>query len=52
MTLIKLPGRSVFEGKAYKGEGLDSSADEFFAAVTNGTLDSFIVNHPEYINKV
>jgi LCP family protein required for cell wall assembly len=52
MTLIKLPGGSVFEGKAYKGERLDDTATEFFASVSDGSIASFMVNHPDYINKV
>jgi LCP family protein required for cell wall assembly len=52
MTLIKLPGRSVFDGKAYKGEALDDTADSFFASVTNGSIEPFIISHPEFINKV
>ena len=52
MTLIKLPGNSVFDGKAYKGEALDSTADAFFASVNDGTITQFMVEHPDYINKV
>jgi hypothetical protein len=49
MTLIKLPGRSVIEGGQYKGEALDDSADEFFAALKDGTLGPFLLSHPEFI---
>jgi LCP family protein required for cell wall assembly len=52
MTLIKLPGHSVFNGKAYKGEALDDTADGFFNSVTDGTVTTFMVEHPDYINKV
>jgi len=52
MTLVKLPGRSVFSGKAYKGEGLDDTATDFFTSITDGSVATFMVNHPEFINKV
>jgi polyisoprenyl-teichoic acid--peptidoglycan teichoic acid transferase len=51
MTLIKLPGHSVFEGRAYKGEALDDSAQAFFASVNDGTVAAFMVNHPSFLNK-
>jgi hypothetical protein len=51
MTLVKLPGHSVFEGKAYKGEALADTANDFFASVTDGSIATFMVNHPEFINK-
>jgi LCP family protein required for cell wall assembly len=49
MTLIKLPGRSVIEGGQYRGEALDDSADEFFAALRDGTIGTFLLSHPEFI---
>ena len=52
MTLVKLPGRSVFSGGAYKGEGLADSATAFFASVNDGTIANFMVNHPEFVNQV
>jgi len=53
LTLIKLPGRSLFDGgHNYLGEGLESSADEFFEAVRTGTIAPFLFQHPEYINSV
>ena len=51
MTLIKLPGKSLFDGGSYVGEGLDPSATEFFAAVTQDQLPTFLFEHPEYFNK-
>jgi len=51
MTLIKLPGKSLFDGGSYVGEGLDPSAAEFFAAVTQDQLPTFLFEHPEYFNK-
>jgi LCP family protein required for cell wall assembly len=52
ITMIKLPGRSETIGGDYKGEVLQDSADDFFAALGNGTIADFIVAHPEFINKV
>ena len=50
MTLIKLPGTSIYNGKAYQGEGLEDSAPEFFASLGNGQLGTFLFQHPEYFN--
>jgi hypothetical protein len=51
MMLIKLPGKSLFEGGAYVGEGLDPSAADFFAAVEQDRLPTFLFEHPEYFSK-
>ncbi|MFI5889026.1 LCP family protein [Actinoplanes sp. NPDC051513] len=51
MTSIKLPGKSLFEGGRYVGEGLDPSAADFFSAVSQDRLPAFLLQHPEYINK-
>jgi polyisoprenyl-teichoic acid--peptidoglycan teichoic acid transferase len=50
MTLIKLPGRSVIVGGDYRGEALDPSAEEFFAAVNDSRVGAFLLEHPEFIN--
>jgi LCP family protein required for cell wall assembly len=52
MTLIKLPGRSVISGGDYRGEALQSTADEFFASVRDGSVAVFLAEHPEFINNV
>jgi LCP family protein required for cell wall assembly len=52
MTLIKLPGRSVITGGSYRGEALQSTADEFFASVRDGTVATFLAEHPDFINNV
>ncbi|MGX6605729.1 LCP family protein [Micromonosporaceae bacterium Da 78-11] len=56
MTLIKLPGSSLFEGEGkerkYLGEQLDSTAPDFFSAVAADGIGSFIFDHPGYLNKV
>jgi LCP family protein required for cell wall assembly len=51
MTLIKLPGGSVFEGNTYKGEGLQPSATDFFTSVIQDRVDTFLFAHPEFLNK-
>jgi hypothetical protein len=50
MVLIKLPGKSLYEGGDYLGEGLDPSATDFFAAVSRDSLATFLFEHPEYFN--
>ena len=52
MTLVKLPGESLFQGGTYVGEGLKSSAADFFAAVGQDTVGNFLFAHPEYVNKL
>jgi len=51
MTLIKLPGRSVISGGVYRGEALDDTAGEFFASLKHGTVATFLLEHPEFINE-
>jgi anionic cell wall polymer biosynthesis LytR-Cps2A-Psr (LCP) family protein len=51
MSLIKLPGGSVYEGNSYQGEALQPSATEFFASVTRDAVGDFIFQHPEYLQK-
>jgi LCP family protein required for cell wall assembly len=50
MTLIKLPGKSLFEGGKYQGEGLEPSATEFFSSVRADAVGNFLFEHPEYFN--
>jgi anionic cell wall polymer biosynthesis LytR-Cps2A-Psr (LCP) family protein len=53
MTIIKLPGGGMTNSDgSYMGEKLEPSADDFFRAVNNDAVDAFMINHPEYINKV
>ena len=56
MTLIKLPGSSLFEGEGrsrrYKGEQLDATATDFFTAVAQDQIGNFLFVHPTYLNKV
>jgi anionic cell wall polymer biosynthesis LytR-Cps2A-Psr (LCP) family protein len=51
MTLIKLPGKSLFDNGRYQGEGLDDNAKDFFASVLSDDMPGFLFQHPEYINK-
>ena len=50
MTLIKLPGDSIFVNGDYRGEGLAPSAKDFFSAVRQDQVQNFIFRNPEYIN--
>ncbi|HET9518104.1 MAG TPA: LCP family protein [Actinoplanes sp.] len=52
ITMIKLPGRSNIVNGKYAGEALESSADEFFESINNGTVAQFLLDNPRYINKV
>jgi anionic cell wall polymer biosynthesis LytR-Cps2A-Psr (LCP) family protein len=51
ITMIKLPGRSIVTGGDYRGEELQSGAKDFFASVVDGTIDEFVVAHPDFINR-
>jgi len=51
MTMVKLPGYSVIVNGDYRGERLESSAQGFFRALRRGTVDEFLVNNPEFINR-
>ena len=56
MTLIKLPGDSLFDGtgrsRRYLGEQLDDTATDFFSAVAQDQIGLFVFDHPTYLNKV
>jgi LCP family protein required for cell wall assembly len=52
MTLVKLPGRSLITNGRYQGEALDSSAEEFFASVQSDTISSFLIEHPDFLQKL
>ena len=50
MTLIKLPGRGLVVNGKYQGEQLDPSAETFFTSVRDGSIATFLLAHPEFIN--
>jgi polyisoprenyl-teichoic acid--peptidoglycan teichoic acid transferase len=52
MTLIKLPGRSLIVGGQYRGEQLASTAEQFFTSIDDGTVATFLLENPSFINKV
>src|SRR5690349_17109717 len=52
MTLVKLPGRSLITNGRYLGEELDPSAEDFFAAVQSDTVSTFLVAHPDFLQKL
>jgi anionic cell wall polymer biosynthesis LytR-Cps2A-Psr (LCP) family protein len=51
ITMVKLPGQSIIVGGAYQGEEFEPLADDFFAALRDGTVDDFIAAHPELVQK-
>jgi anionic cell wall polymer biosynthesis LytR-Cps2A-Psr (LCP) family protein len=52
IQMIKLPGGGVGTGSDYKGERFKPIAAEFFAALKDGTVDTFVISKPELRNKV
>ena len=52
MTLIKLPGRSLIINGQYRGEALQSTASDFFRSINDGTVATFLLENPGFINKV
>lgn len=52
IVTVKLPGSSVnSRGGDYQGERLEPVANEFFAAVVAGSVEPFLLAHPELINQ-
>lgn len=51
IQLIKLPAEGIGTGGGYQGERLLPLADDFFASLTNGTVDAFVLEHPDLQNK-
>ncbi|GAA4456286.1 LCP family protein [Phytohabitans houttuyneae] len=51
ITMVKLPGEGVGTGRNYRGEQLVAPSKDFFAAVRNDTVDTFMGSHPELISK-
>jgi len=52
MTLIKLPGRSLITNGRYLGEELEPSAQDFFASAQRDTISSFLIDHPDFLQKL
>ncbi|MBE1484788.1 LCP family protein [Plantactinospora soyae] len=52
IQMIKLPGGGVVEDGDYKGEAFKPVAADFFDALQDGTIDTFVISHPELLNKV
>jgi len=50
MTLIKLPGSSIIVDGDYRGEELEPSSKDFFAAVRQDQVQNFIFRNPKYLN--
>jgi hypothetical protein len=52
VTLVGLPGNSVFSDGGYRGEALQPIAADYFAAVRAGTVAEFLAAHPELVDHV
>ncbi len=50
VSLVGLPGSSVFSGGAYRGESLAPIQSSYFAALRSDTLDQFLAANPGLIN--
>lgn len=50
VTLVSLPGGSVFSGGTYLGEALAPIHTAYFEAVRTDTVAEFLAEHPELIN--
>ncbi|BCL13637.1 LCP family protein [Micromonospora sagamiensis] len=51
IQMVKLPAEGIGTGSGYRGERLLPEADEFFASLRNGTVDAFMLEHPDFQNK-
>jgi cell envelope-related function transcriptional attenuator common domain len=50
ITLVGLPGGSVFSGGTYLGESLAPIQAEYFAAVRSDTVGEFLARNPHLVN--
>lgn len=50
ITLVSLPGGSVFDGDTYLGESLAPIQAAYFEAVRTDTVGEFLAQHPDLIN--
>jgi LCP family protein required for cell wall assembly len=51
MTLVGLPGSSVYSGGSYRGERLSAVAPDFFAAVRQDRVGPFLATHPNLVGR-
>ncbi|GGM19469.1 hypothetical protein GCM10012279_42280 [Micromonospora yangpuensis] len=51
INMIKLPGENIGTGSNYQGERLVPEAQDFFRSLQNGTVDAFLLEHPDFRNK-
>jgi anionic cell wall polymer biosynthesis LytR-Cps2A-Psr (LCP) family protein len=50
VTLVGLPGSSVYSGGAYRGEALAPIQSAYFSALRSDTIDQFLAANPGLIN--
>ncbi|MEH1168783.1 LCP family protein [Micromonospora sp. CPCC 205539] len=52
IQMIKLPGGGLYDGKKYLGEQFQAGVPDFFTALHGEQLDPFLLEHPEFQNKL
>ncbi|WP_028569465.1 LCP family protein [Salinispora tropica] len=52
IQMIKLPGGEVKDGGTYLGERFKSAVWDFFQALRDEQLDAFLLEHPDFQNKI
>jgi polyisoprenyl-teichoic acid--peptidoglycan teichoic acid transferase len=50
ITMVRLRGSSIGAGSDYQGERLDAVSQQFFTAVQENQVATFLAEHPEMIN--
>jgi anionic cell wall polymer biosynthesis LytR-Cps2A-Psr (LCP) family protein len=51
ITLVGLPGKTVFSDGAYQGEQLDPGAEELFEAVREDQVEELLADHPDLVEE-
>jgi LCP family protein required for cell wall assembly len=51
IVMVKLPHLAIGSGRDYKGEQLEPVAHDFYAAVRDGAVDTFMIAHPELVSR-
>jgi polyisoprenyl-teichoic acid--peptidoglycan teichoic acid transferase len=49
LLLVHLAGEGVMDGDEYQGEALDGAALGFLAAVVEGEVDGYVLQHPQMV---
>jgi anionic cell wall polymer biosynthesis LytR-Cps2A-Psr (LCP) family protein len=51
IVMVKLPHSAVGAGSGYRGERFGPVAEDFFAALRAGSIDTFMTGHPELVSQ-